>query len=210
MEVGPVEEKITFPAGGITLEGLLSLPSPSPQIGAIVCHPHPLYGGDMHNTVVSALADGFQRAGMATLRFNFRGVGSSTGTHDDGNGEIDDVNAAVTSLLGRQSVSTVIVAGYSFGSMVGLRAGADDPRVHKLIGVALPIRRRDPTFLNTVSKPKLLICGDRDDHAPVQQLNQLFAALAAPKSLAIIDGADHFFGGQEQRVSAAAVAFLST
>ena len=102
-----MEERVTFPVGDITLEGLLSVPAQAPQIGAVLCHPHPLYGGEMHNNIVSALVDAFRLAGIATLRFNFRGVGNSEGEHDEGNAEVDDVKAAVTYLLSRQAVTTV-------------------------------------------------------------------------------------------------------
>jgi len=203
-----MEEHVTFPVGDLTLEGLLSIPAQTPQIGAVVCHPHPLYGGEMHNNVVSALVEAFQAAGIVTLRFNFRGVGNSEGEHDEGNAEVDDVKAAVTCLLSRQTVPTVVVAGYSFGSMVGLHAGADDSRVHKLIGVALPIGMRDVSFLQSVTKPKLLISGDHDNYSPVPGLNDLVAKLPHPKSLVIVDGADHFFWGLEGKVAKAAVEFL--
>ncbi|MGE0825170.1 MAG: alpha/beta hydrolase [Candidatus Binatia bacterium] len=203
-----MEEHVTFSAGDITLEGLFSTPAQRPQIGVVVCHPHPLYGGEMHNNVVSALVDAFQTAEIATLRFNFRGVGNSTGSHDEGNGEVDDVKAAVSYLLSRQAVTTVVVAGYSFGSMVGLRAGVEDDRVHKLVGVALPIGFRDPSFLTTTNKPKLLISGDRDSYSPIPGLQDLVTELPEPKSLVIVNGADHFFWGQEDEVAKAAVAFL--
>jgi uncharacterized protein len=204
-----MEEGVGFQIGDISLEGLISGPPGTAGIGAVVCHPHPLYGGDMHNNVVTALVQGFQRAGMATLRFNFRGVGASGGQHDDGRAEAEDVAGAVTALLERCAVSTMVVAGYSFGSMVGLRAGAADPRVHKLIGVALPIARRDASFLATVSKPKLLISGDRDDISPAVALQDLFATLPEPKELALIRGADHFFAGREHPVVDAAVKFAT-
>lgn len=203
-----MEERVQFPVGDITLEGLLALPASSPRIGAVVCHPHPLYGGQMQNNIVTALVEAFQREGIATLRFNFRGVGGSGGRHDDGKAEVDDVRGAVTYLLSQCDVSTVVVAGYSFGSMVGLRAGAEDARVHKLIGVALPIARRDASFLEAVTKPKLLISGTRDDISPAVALGDLFAKLRDPKSIVLIDGADHFFGGLEGKVAAAATAFL--
>jgi uncharacterized protein len=106
-----MEEDVNFTSGGITLEGLLSRSSKQARTGVVVCHPHPLRGGDMHNTIVAALVDGFQQAGIATLRFNFRGVGASTGTHDDGNAEQEDVKDAVSYLLERQSVATLVVAG---------------------------------------------------------------------------------------------------
>jgi alpha/beta superfamily hydrolase len=203
-----MEEQVKFPVGGITIEGLLALPRQAPRIGVVICHPHPLYGGEMHNNVVTALAHGFQNAGYATLRFNFRGVGGSGGLHDEGNGEQDDVKGAVSYLLSRVSVPTVVVAGYSFGSFVGLRAGTDDARVHTLIGVALPIARRDASFLEGVTKPKLLISGDRDDISPTAQLSGLFAKLPEPKQLVIVRGADHFFAGLERDVADASVRFL--
>src|SRR5215510_7238151 len=112
---GLVEEHVTFPVGDITLEGLFWTPPQTPAIGAVLCHPHPLYGGEMHNNVVSALADALQQAGVATLRFNFRGVGRSGGEHGGGEAEVEDVKAAVSYLLSRQAVPTVVVAGYSFG-----------------------------------------------------------------------------------------------
>ncbi len=205
-----MEDQVDFAVGDVTLEGLLSLPSPSPssRTGVIVCHPHPLYGGEMGNNVVSALVDGFRASGFATLRFNFRGVGRSGGVHDHGRAELDDVKAAVTYVLRRQALTTVVVAGYSFGAMVGLRAGAQDARVHKLIGVALPVATRDASFLQSVNKPKLLISGDQDSYAPVPKLQQLAAELPDPVALVIVEGGDHFFGGLEAKVAAAAVAFL--
>ena len=203
-----MEEQVMFPVESISLEGLYSTPTQTPQIGAVVCHPHPLYGGEMHNNVVSALVQAFQQAGIATLRFNFRGVGRSGGSHDQGNGEVEDVKAAVTYLLSRQAVPTVVVAGYSFGSMVGLRAGVADDRVHKLIGVALPMGFGDPTFLLPSSKPKLLISGDHDNYCLLPALNEFFAKLIEPKALVTVNGADHFFWGQEGEVAKAAVAFL--
>lgn len=205
-----MEEDVNFTSGGITLEGLLSRPSKPARTGVVVCHPHPLRGGDMHNTIVAALVDGFQQAGIATLRFNFRGVGASTGTHDDGNAEQDDVKGAVSYLLSRHPAASVVVAGYSFGALVGLRAGAADPRVHKLIGVALPIAARDASFLHTVTKPKLLISGDQDDYSPLPGLKELMAKMPGPKSLVTIDGANHFFGGLEDEVAKAALAFLAS
>ena len=197
-----------FPVGTIALEGLYSAPTQAAQIGAVVCHPHPLYGGEMHNNVVSALVQVLQQAGIATLRFNFRGVGRSGGSHEQGNGEVEDVKAAVTYLLSRQAVSTVVVAGYSFGSMVGLRAGVADDRVHKLIGVALPMGFGDPSFLPPSPKPKLLISGDHDNYCPLPALNEFFAKLVEPKALVIVNGADHFFWGQEGEVAKVAAAFL--
>ncbi len=203
-----VEEQVRFPVGDIMLEGLLSLPAKATQTGVVVCHPHPLYGGEMRNNVVEAMVVRFQEEGFATLRFNFRGVGDSGGEHGEGVAEVDDVKAAVGHLLSRCACETVVVAGYSFGSMVGLKAGAEDERVTKLIGVALPIARRDASFLESVTKPKLLVSGDRDDHSPVAGLEALGARLPEPKRLVIVRHADHFFRGLERDVADAAARFL--
>ena len=203
-----VQEHVMFPSGELTLEGLFWTPIPPPAVGVVRCHPHPLYGGDMYNNVVTALAEAFQQAGMMTLRFNFRGVGHSDGVHGGGDAEVDDVQAAVSYLLSRQSVSTVAVAGYSFGSMVGLRTGVRDARVHILMGVALPVGRRDASFLRTAQKPTLLVSGDRDDISPLPILQELTAQLPDPKKLVTIPAADHFFRGREREVAQAAVMFL--
>jgi uncharacterized protein len=203
-----MEEQVMFPVGDISLEGRYAASTSASQVGAVVCHPHPLYGGEMNNNIVTALIQAFQQAGMATVRFNFRGVGRSGGSHDQGNGEVEDVKAAVTYLLSRQAMSTVIVAGYSFGSMVGLRAGVADDRVHKLIGVALPMGFGDPSFLLSSPKPKLLISGDNDNYCPLPALNEFFAKLIEPKTLVTVTGADHFFWGQEGEVAKAAMAFV--
>jgi len=202
------EQAIRFAAGAIELEGLVAIPAHA-TAGAVVCHPHPLYGGDMHNNVVAALTEAFGRAGLATLRFNFRGVGSSDGQHDDGRGEVEDVTAAVTELLSRLDLTHVAVAGYSFGAWVGLKAGAQDARVHKLIGVAPPVASRDFSFLAATAKPTLIIAGDRDDHAPLSRLEPLMQSLPEPKALTMVPGADHFFRGLEPAICRAAVAFLT-
>lgn len=204
-----MEQQVEFPVGDLMLEGLLSLPASTPGMGIVVCHPHPLRGGDMHNNVVTALVRECQAEGMATLRFNFRGVGRSGGRHDDGNAEQDDVKAAVAYLVGRSALPSVAVAGYSFGSIVGLKAGAQDARVDKLIGVALPIASRDASFLRRVTKPKLLVSGSRDDYAPLPRLEELFAAIPEPKWMSIVTGADHFFGGLEGDAARAACEFLA-
>lgn len=203
-----MEESVTFAVDSLLLEGLFWTPTHTPRLGVVLCHPHPLYGGEMRNNVVSAMARALQQAGVATLRFNFRGVGRSSGTHDQGNGEVEDVKAALAYLLSRQAVPTVAVAGYSFGSMVGLRAGSSDPRVHKLVGVALPIGVREAPFLLTSSKPKLLISGDHDHVAPLATLQDFVARLPEPKALVTIHGSDHFFWGQEAEVARATVDFL--
>jgi alpha/beta superfamily hydrolase len=207
-EESAVEEHVTFQVGDITLEGLLSIPPSPSAVAVVLCHPHPLYGGNMYNNIVAALAEAFQQAGMMTLRFNFRGVGGSGGTHGEGQAEVEDVQGAVSYVLRRQTVASVVVAGYSFGSMVGLRAGVADARVHALIGVALPVGMRDASFLTAAQKPLLLISGDRDDISPLAALQALVAQLPDPKRLVAVSGADHFFAGREREVAQAALAFV--
>lgn len=208
-----MEQPITFPAGSgpnaPQLEGLFSTPAEQPGCGVVVCHPHPLYGGEMRNSVVSALTAAFQRVGLSTLRFNFRGVGHSSGVHNDGVAEQDDVKAALTALLARQAVSRLIVAGYSFGAMVGLQAGADDSRVESLIGVAFPLGVRDASFLLKVRKPTLFVSGDRDLYCPLAELTQLAATMPAAARLETIVGADHFFASREDEVAKAVLGFVA-
>jgi uncharacterized protein len=204
-----MEEKVTFQAGNLTLEGLLSTPAGGGEKGVVLCHPHPLYGGDMHNNVVSALAEALQKHNLATLRFNFRGTGQSQGEHGGGEAEGEDVQAAVGYLLSRQPVSTVVVAGYSFGASVGLRAGATDTRVTILVGVALPVGMLDASFLLSCSKAKFLIAGDQDSFCPLPALKDLLTQCPEPKEMAVIPQADHFFWGREAEIAKAVVEFLS-
>ncbi|MFV0294994.1 MAG: alpha/beta hydrolase [Hyphomicrobiaceae bacterium] len=203
-----MEEAVSFRTGGVSLEGLLSLPDRPARTGIVVCHPHPLRGGEMRNNVVEALVRAFMAEGHATLRFNFRGVAGSTGEYDDGEGEQDDVTAAVGYLLSRQVFERVVVAGYSFGSIVGLKAGGNDARVSALIGVALPVARRDASFVSRIDKPTLLISGDCDPFSPIADLRGLLDAMTGPKALEIVSGTDHFFIRREEEVGEAAVTFL--
>ena len=160
----------------------------------------------MHNPVVVAVAEGLQGRGIATLRFNFRGVGDSTGTHADGKGEIEDVRAAVACLMERTSLASVDIAGYSFGAMVGLAAGAGDARVSRLVGIAPPVKTRDMGFLRQIAKPMLLIVGEYDDYCPLQQVRDLMPATA---ELGVVVGGDHFFRGIEYDVGGRAADFLA-
>jgi hypothetical protein len=204
-----VEEQITFDAGETTLEGALWLPPEPNRAAVILCHPHPLFGGNMQNNVVTALAQAFQQAGLATVRFNFRGVGNSGGTHGGGEAEMSDVDAAITNLLSRYSPSKLIVTGYSFGAMVGLRVGTEDSRVHALIGVGTPVEHVDPAALSTADKPILLVSGDSDHVSPLDGLQSLFDELPEPKQLVSLAGVDHFFAGCEHKATEAALEFIA-
>ncbi len=204
-----MEERVTFQASNLNLEGLLSTPDGGGEKGVVLCHPHPLYGGNMYNNVVSALAEALQKQNMVTLRFNFRGSGQSEGEHGGGEVEGEDVQAAVSYLLSRQAVSTLVVAGYSFGASVGLRAGAADTRVTTLVGVAFPVGMLDSSFLPSCAKAKLLVAGDQDSFCPLPALKDLLAQCPEPKDMAVVPGADHFFWGREAEVARAVVDFLA-
>jgi uncharacterized protein len=195
------------PAG--RLESLLwTSPSAEGTLVAVVCHPHPLYGGTMHNKVVFQAAKALHSRGATVLRFNFRGVGQSEGAHDNGRGEQDDVRAAIDFLATEFPGKPVLLAGFSFGSSVGLRVGCRDPRIGRLIGLGLPVDNVDMTFLQGCVKPKLIIQGGNDQFGSRPTLEALFATLPEPKELAIVEGADHFFTGQLDRVARAIDAWL--
>ena len=171
-----------------------------PAFLALVCHPHPLFGGTMHNKVVFQAAKALHQRGAAVLRFNFRGAGQSEGVHDGGIGEQGDVRAAVEYLAEQFPGRPILLAGFSFGSWVGLRVGCEDDRVTRLIALGLPVNNVDASFLSTCAKPKLFIQGGNDQFGSRDKLEALFAAVPEPKQLVFIDGADHFFVGQLEAV----------
>ena len=190
------EEKVFIPSKGIQLEGLLSIQEAfSMKGGVILCHPHPQYGGDMHNLVISTAVDSASQEGFSTLRFNFRGVGRSGGSYSEGVGEREDVKAAIDylySALG-QADSPLILLGYSFGAWAALPVGIQDNRIKGIVGIAPPLEMFDFGFLGGSKKMKLFVAGDQDFFCPKARLESWFQRLEEPKSLAIIEGADHFF-----------------
>jgi alpha/beta superfamily hydrolase len=186
------------PAG--RLEALLNVGSASPTHAVVVCHPHPMFGGTLHNKVVFHAAKGLHGFGFPVLRFNFRGTGLSQGEHDNGRGEVDDVRAALD-WLAREFSVPLVFCGFSFGAAVGLRAAVDDARVAGLIGLGTPVmpvddRSYDLDFLRGCTKPKLFCSGDRDQYGPRSKLEALVASLPEPRQLTLISGADHFFEGR--------------
>jgi alpha/beta superfamily hydrolase len=186
------------PAG--RLEALLNAGTPDAQYAAVVCHPHPLFGGTLHNKVVFHAMKALNGFGFPVLRFNFRGAGLSLGEHDHGNGELDDVRTALN-WVDNEFHLPLIFAGFSFGAAVGLRAACPDARVKAVIGLGLPVapiadRTYDLTFLETCAKPKLFVSGDRDQFGTPAQLEALVQSVASPKKLILIEGGDHFFEGR--------------
>ncbi len=186
---------VNIPTPSGYLEGILKAVEEisQPSYVGLVCHPHPLYGGTMHNKVVFKTAQVLQTLEIPALRFNFRGVGHSTGTYDEGRGEMDDVRYALEFLSRRYPGIPVLIAGFSFGSWVGLRVAATDDRVQAMIGLGVPARSFDGNTLQGCHKPKLFIHGSEDDIAPYAQAEQWFEQVPAPKSMIMVQGADHFF-----------------
>lgn len=179
---------------------------------ALVLHPHPLYGGTMHNPVVFNCARALHDAGFQTLRINFRGVGESTGTHDQGRGETDDARVALDYLLTQQPAARdVVVAGFSFGAAIALRLGCSDQRVHRLVAIAAPAGHYDLGFLARCAKAKLFVHGDSDDVAPLAQLEDALDRLAVPAfELRVIAGTGHFFENRLDELRVAIEAFAAS
>ena len=202
------ESKVVFPSGDLKLEGLIAIPGGDAAGAAVVCHPHPMYGGSMHNNVVEAVLDALWKRGFATLRFNFRGVEGSEGEYDGGEGEADDARAAVKFLAEKADARSITLAGYSFGASVAVRAGLSDPMVSRVIAVALPVGVMNIETGDGAPKPVLLVSGDRDSYSPLEPLRSFEEQLGSSARLEIVPGADHFFGGYEPRLSEVVAAGL--
>lgn len=195
-------ERILIPGPAGALEALLDweASAAAPPLAALVCHPHPIYGGTMHNKVVYCAAKAAVEAGLPALRFNFRGVGESEGEYAQGIGERDDARAALDFLETRFPRIPICLIGFSFGAWVGLAVGATDARVVALIGLGLPGGAGEFDFLHEIRKPKLIVQGTHDIYGPREQVELLFRSLQDPKQLHWVEGADHFFTGRLDEV----------
>jgi alpha/beta superfamily hydrolase len=200
-------EPVRFPCGDLTLVGLLHRPQGSGLPGVAVCHPHPLYGGDMENNVVVALCRALAGGGMVALRFNFRGVGGSGGSYGGGFGERQDARAALDFLSGLTEVGSgrLGLAGYSFGALVALSAA--DERVRALAAVSPPAGGLDPAAFRS-GIPTLLVSGDRDDVSPALRLPEMAASLGPPCEIRSVAGADHFWRGHEETLATTVLEFF--
>jgi alpha/beta superfamily hydrolase len=188
-----MEERISFVSGDLRLEGLWQPAGDARAV--VVTHPHPLYGGDMHNPVVATIADRFARRGYATLRFNFRGTGASEGAFDEGRGERQDLTAAYRWVEAR-TTAPPSVAGYSFGAWVAAGAAADGG----LGKAALFLISPPVAFLSfeTMAAPlslRAVVAGTRDDFAPLPQVHALMERWQSAHTLTVIENCDHFYGG---------------
>lgn len=187
------------PAG--KLEALLEEPDDRPPGEAcVVCHPHPLFGGTMHNKVVYRIARALRRRGAVVLRFNFRGVGLSQGEHAEGVGEIEDARAAVGWLRGRYPGLPCSLAGFSFGSRVILELGCALGDALRLVAVGFPTRAGEAPYLASCQVPKFFITSTADQYAPRAEMEMLYAKMAGPKHMIWIEAEDHFFSGALDRL----------
>jgi uncharacterized protein len=199
---------IDGPAG--KLEALLEEPEEGqPAEACLLCHPHPLFGGTMHNKVVYRIARGMRKAGAVVLRFNFRGAGASEGVHDHGNGEVEDARAALAFLRERYPELPYSLAGFSFGARIALRLGCSlaAPAPRRAIAVGFPTGRHDFGYLSTCGNmPKYFVQSTDDEHGPAWELEAAFAEFAEPKHLEFIEAGDHFFEGGLDELEAAITA----
>lgn len=195
-------EKIEFPCHDITLEGVLALPEGNGPFGlVVVCHPHPLYGGNMYNNVVHAICEKLGERGLAWLKFNFRGVGKSGGHFGGGLGEKDDARAAISFAEKQTKIDAgkMGICGYSFGSTVAFAVAVEDMRVQAVAGISPFIQPAE--LLDHYTKPKLFISGANDEFIEPHDLKQLVAKLPEPKECVIYPGVDHFWGGSENSMA---------
>jgi len=195
---GRLEAILWKPVGGV-----------QPAMAALVCHPHPLYGGTMHNKVVYQAAKSLDVLGCPVLRFNFRGAGTSAGKHDRGDGEREDVRAALDFLVKEFPDTSLLLAGFSFGCWVGLRVGCGDARVTKLIGIGTPVNSTDFSFLRECGKPKLFVHGENDKFGDLKRVEALVENLPGQNRFVMVPEADHFFVGKLDQVDRAIVEWMT-
>ncbi len=207
------EEYLMFSAARIELEGVLHIPAgviPSP--GVVTCHPHPLFGGDMSNNVVLAICRALAWAGIATFRFNFRGVGKSQGSFAEGVGEQEDVGAAIAYLRSRREIDSqrIGLLGYSFGARVALPVALREECLQALALISPLFSASDWEQMKNYLVPKLLLCGNKDGFVSSSEVEHFSQQLSQPWQLEIIPGADHFWWGYEEEVARRVSTFFST
>lgn len=193
------------------LEAILWTPriQTPPPLVTLFCHPHPLFGGTMHNKVVFQAAKSIDALGIPVLRFNFRGAGLSAGVHDGGQGERDDVRAALQFLISEFPAIPLLVGGFSFGSITGLRVGCKTPEVTHLIALGLPVNNVDVSFLSDCSKPTLFVHGSNDEHGASEKVKTLVPTLPGQNRLVVVEGVDHFFKGKLDELDRAITIWLT-
>ena len=185
------------------LEAVLDRPAGEPRAAVVFAHPLPIEGGTMHTKVVFQSAKALARSGCVVLRFNFRGVGRSAGTWDEGRGELDDYRAAIDYMAGAHPGLELWAAGFSFGSYVATTVAAGDERICAMIGIAPPVNKYDFSSVLASSKPKFIVHGIQDELIPLKAVREFYARLQEPKELVEIDRANHLFDGQAGEVGEA-------
>jgi alpha/beta superfamily hydrolase len=187
-------EKLLLPGPAGKLEALLEEPEDAePVEAAVVCHPHPLGGGTMHNKVVYRLARGLRKAGCVVLRFNYRGVNLSEGEYDHGMGETDDARVGLRELAARYPHLPLAASGFSFGSRVALRLTSQEPAIRRVVAVGFPTVVGEREFVHAVHVPKFFVHSTRDEFGPRADFEAFFATVPEPKKVDWIEAADHFF-----------------
>ncbi len=190
-------EKILIQSDNLQIEGLLD--RRTTDKGAVISHPHPLYGGNMYAAGVESIVHAYWKKGYTTLRFNFRGVGNSQGLYDNGVGEQQDVLAAL-SFLSETGTKQIDLAGYSFGAWVNAHAVRQDTPVERMVLVSPPVGFMDFTKIAAIHRLKLVVTGSQDQIAPAEQIKTLLPAWNPEARFEIIEGADHFYGGYLDRL----------
>jgi len=193
--------EIAGPAG--PLEALLDVPEGEPRAVAVFGHPHPLHGGTMHTKALYQAAKAMPRIGVASLRINFRGVGSSAGVFDAGLGEKEDFRAATAFAAERFPGLPIWACGMSFGSWIAMTVGVEDPRVALLFGIAPPVDRYDFDVLKTSTLPKFILHGESDELISIKEIRKFYAQIPEPKELVTIEDANHLFEGKTSLVGEA-------
>jgi alpha/beta superfamily hydrolase len=202
---------IRFYSGSIALEGDLFIPKSDTQVpGVVLCHPHPLHGGDMRNNVITGIFEAIAEKQIAVLAFNFRGVGNSEGSHSYGSGELDDALAALKYLTSHPEVyiNSLAVCGYSFGASIALKAATNHPDIRAVASVACPIKLLNDQSLHHINIPKLFIQGDEDAFAPVPMMKSIIN-MTSLAQIKIVSNTDHFLHGKEQQVGDSVTSFLN-
>jgi alpha/beta superfamily hydrolase len=210
MQIHHDSRNFFFHGPGGRLEAILWTPTRHgrPALAALLCHPHPLFGGTLHSKVIYQAAKSLDALGIPVLRFNFRGAGLSAGEHDRGSGERGDVQAAIDFLAGEFPTVPLLLGGFSFGAWVGLRVGCADPRVQELIGLGIPVNSSDFTYMGSCCKPKLMVQGTNDEHGGWEKVEPVVALAAGDTRLFFIQGADHFFAERLDQVDQAITTWL--
>ena len=201
-----LEEKISFKSDGFQLQGLLHHAG---KKGVVVTHPHPLYGGSMHNPVVETITETFQHQGYTTLRFNFRGVGDSQGVYDEGAGEKRDVCQALA-YLAQMNFEKTCLAGYSFGAWVNAQIPPEEASTEALVMVSPPVAFIDFEPMQKIPNLKLVVTGSRDNIAPAHMIREKLPSWNPASQFEIIPGADHFYSGYADSLASTLITHIKT